>query len=263
MIVEVKPLPVLKWHGKKGKESFTQSKKSEVLYDPDTGKYATGLTEEEAAEYGKRLGLDLTDTFIPEQPHPYWSTKGASIVLENKTMFFDTKKPLDFIKVKNMKASKLVANSMKEWEAGLWPFATHVIYDEQEDMSIKASAVQTKQLCYSTLAKLSADEKANIVLIVLEESVKGRSSDFIDTRIDEVINQFPDEFLKWAKMDTTELNVRASILEGIQRNVLTKEGQSIYYMSERLGFDLEDTIKWFANPDNQKLKVAILEKMTA
>ena len=49
MLVEVRPLPEKKWHGKKGKDSFAQPKTIEVLYDEKLGAYATGLTEEEAA----------------------------------------------------------------------------------------------------------------------------------------------------------------------------------------------------------------------
>ena len=263
MIVEVKPLPRKRWHKKEGKESFQQPVKIEVLYDPNTGKYATGLSEEESEMLGKKLGLDLSDVFIPEQAHPYWSTKAAMVTLKNETQFFDSSKPLDLIKIKNLKAHKLVANSQKEWEEGLWPDATHVIFDETEDINMKANKVQTKQKCYAILAKLSTDEKINIIAIVLEESVRGRSENFITSRIDEVVEEHPEEFMKWATMDAKEVHTRASILEGIARNFLTKEGQSIYYMSERLGFDIDDTIQWFGNPDNQKLKVAILEKLTA
>ena len=263
MKVEIKPLEIKKWHGKKDKESFAQAKTIEVLYNPDTGKYDTGLTEKEAEELGKKLGLNLNDVYIPEQAHEYWGSKAAKISLPNQTMFLETSKPLEEIKYKNLKASKFVANSLREWEEGLWPDATHVIYSEEEEMADKASKIQKKQKCYSVLSKLSKDEKVNLILIILEESVRGRSDNFVDMRMDEVISEFPDDFLKWAEMDIAELNIRGSILEGLARGILTKEGQSIYYMSERLGFDMEETIGWFSDQNNQKTKVAILEKLTA
>jgi hypothetical protein len=37
-----------------------------------------------------------------------------------------------------MKGSKLVANSMKELDEGKWPEATHVIFDESEEVSYKS-----------------------------------------------------------------------------------------------------------------------------
>src|SRR5690349_20055934 len=101
MKVEVRPIESKKWHGKKGKESFKQPMTIEVLYDPATGRLATGLTDEEAEKYSKLLGVDLSDNFNMLEPHPYWSTKAASIKLENHTVIYDTEKPLDYVKVKN------------------------------------------------------------------------------------------------------------------------------------------------------------------
>jgi len=128
MIVEVKPIDTDKWHGKKGKESFAQPMTIEVLYNKESGKYATGLTPEDAEKYGKELGLDLTDRFDAMKPHAYWSTQPARIKLPNHTVIFNTEKSLDYIKLCNLKASKFVANSIKELAEGLWPEATHVIF---------------------------------------------------------------------------------------------------------------------------------------
>src|ERR1019366_7157512 len=117
-MVEIRPLPQKKWHGKKDGESFAQPKAVEVLYDPEKGTYATGLTDEEANEYGKKLGVNLSSIFIADEPHEYWGNKASWIVLPNRTVLFNTEKPADFVKIKNMKASSRVANSMAEWEAG-------------------------------------------------------------------------------------------------------------------------------------------------
>ena len=263
MKVEVRPLPEKKWHGKKGKESFARPKDIEVLYDNATGKYATGLTPEEAAEYGKKLGVDLSDTFNPNEPHPFWSTKAAMIRLENHTMLFDTAKASDFVKVKNMKASKKVANSMREWEEGKWPEATHVIYDEAEEVNMKASKIAMRDEAIVFKTKMSDEDKANMVQILSNKTVKGRSTDFINVELDAVIEEKPAEFLRYAKMGREEVGVRASVLEAVHKNILTKEQGSYYYMGEPIGIDLETTIEWFRNPQNQKMKVAILEKMVS
>jgi hypothetical protein len=140
-IVEVRPLPIEKWHKKEGKETFSQPKGSQVLYDSKTGKYSTGLTDEEAEQWGKDLGLDLSNKFNPTQEHPTWSMKSWNIRLENNTMFFDTTKLIDKIKVRNMKANKFVANSLKEWKEGKWPDATHVIFDESDEADDKETKI--------------------------------------------------------------------------------------------------------------------------
>lgn len=260
-LIEVRPIPQKKWHGKTGKESFKQPMVLEVLFDSQTGKYATGLTEEEAKKYGNILGADLSDTFSFTEPHPYYSTSTAKIRLKNQTMFFNDELASDFVKIKAMKASKFVANSFKELEAGQWPDATHVMYDETEEIEIKATKVQTKNKCVAIVAKMSADEKANIVQILSEKTVKKMTANFIDVAIDEIIDTKPHEFIRYAKMDKEEVYTRATLLEGIKRNILIKEGVAIYYMGERIANDLEEAVRWFLDPQNSKMKVAILEKM--
>lgn len=60
-------------------------------------------------------------------------------------MILDDTIALEFVKIKVLKASKFVANSLKDWENGLYPEATHVIYDESEEVGIKATKIQKKK----------------------------------------------------------------------------------------------------------------------
>jgi CelD/BcsL family acetyltransferase involved in cellulose biosynthesis len=46
-------------------------------------------------------------------------------------MFFDVSLPLNFIKVK-IRASKYIANSMSDYNEGLYPEATHVLLMSQK-----------------------------------------------------------------------------------------------------------------------------------
>lgn len=261
MLVEVRPLDLNKWHGKKGKESFTQPKVIEAVYDGTTGKYATGLTEEEVKEYGVKLGADLSNNFNPTEPHPYWSSKAAWVKLENYTQVFDTVKPADYVKVKLMKASKYVANSIAEWEKGEYPEASHVIFDEEEEVAIKATKVQLRERCILTASKMSADDKIAMVQVLSKRSLRGRSNNFIDVEIANVIEEKPTEFEKYAAMGREEINIRATVLELIYKNILTKENTSVYYMSELIGIDYEDAVRWFKDPNNSKMKVVMLEKL--
>lgn len=261
MQVEVRPLPIERWHGKDGKESFGQPVSIEVLYDSSTGKYATGLDEEETTKYSHMLGLDLSNTFDPMKPHPYWCSQAARIKLPNHTLTLETDKPSDYIIVKNLKASKFIANSMKEWQDGMYPEATHVIYDEQEEVTVKAGKVQKKNKCIAISAKMSYDDKANMIQVIGKKSVRGRKPDYIDVELDSLIEEKPDEFLRYSQMDKNEVYTQAVVLEAIHRNILTREGTAIKYMDDVIGIDLDDTIKWFIDPQNQKIKAALLEKL--
>lgn len=264
-IVEVRPLDVDKWHGKSGRDAFAQPKTIQVLYDHNTGKYATGLTPEEAEKWGRETGLDLSDRFIQGEEHPFWSSSAAQVKLLNNTMFFNTDKIMDKIKVRNLRASKYVANSLKEWKEGKWPDATHVIYDETEEADIKASKLQKQRTAAKYADRMTIADKITMVLILSGKYVKNKTPNFIDVALDEALEDDKklEEFLQYASMDAEDLTIRGQIEEALYRQTLTREGNSIYYLGERIGFDKEEAIAWFKNDDNQKLKVSILEKLNS
>lgn len=261
--IEVRPLELRKWHGKSGKDSFSQPIVYEVLYDSATGRYATGLNEEETAKLQKETGLDLSDKFDANAPHPYWSTKPAQIKLPNHTVYFDTTNPVEAIKVANMKVSRFVANSMKEWEDGNYPDATHVIFDEEDEVRVKASKVQIRNKAFGLTMNMSSDEKADIAQLLSQKPLHGRSANFIDVEINDLIESNPAEFIKFAEMDKAEVNVRANVLRAIARNILTKEGTQILYMGSTIAMDYEEAVQWFKDKQNSKMKVAILEKLNS
>ena len=263
MKVEVRPIPVERWHGKKDRESFTQAKVVEVLYDSETAAYATGLTDAQEEEYGVKLGVDLSKKFISNVAHPYYSEKGAWIPLQNMTMIFETSKPTDFVKVANMKASKFVANSQKEYDEGHWPEATHVIYSEEEEVEVKATKIEIRKKCYSWLEKMTADDKTGIIQILSNKSLKGRSDNFINVEIDDIIENKPTEFLRYVKMGKEEVYVRSSVLRCIDKQILSREAGSIFYMGERVGVDMDAAVEWFKLPENNKMRLSIFEKLVS
>lgn len=261
MRIEVKPIETKKWHGKKGKEAFFEPKVSQVLYDPITGKYRTGLTKEEAEKWGKELGIDLSDNFNPEEEHPFWSSKRAQIKLENKTMVFNTTNTLDAVKVKTLKVCHLVANSIKELEEGRWPDATHVIYDESDEVEVKANSMQKTKKAIQLLSKLTADQQVGIIMILEGKNLKGRSANFLDAAMGKIIEEKVDEFIRYAEMDSKEVYAISTVHEALHNNILTKDLGAVYYMSEKIGLSFDDAVKWFMDPNNQTTKAAIISKL--
>lgn len=264
-VVEVRPIETDKWHGKTGRDAFAQPKTIQVLYDHNTGKYATGLTEDEATKWSRETGLDLSDRFIPGEEHPYWSSSAAQIKLLNNTMFFNMSKITDRIKVRNMKESKFVANSIKEYKEGKWPDATHVIYDESEEADIKASKLEKQKRAIKLADRMTLQDKITMVLILTGKFVKNKTPNFVEVALDEALEEDKklDEFIEYASMDAEDLTIRGQVEEALYRQLLTREGNSIYYLGERIGFSKEEAIAWFRNEDNQRLKVSILEKLNS
>lgn len=261
-LVEVKPIEKEKWHGKKGKEAFTRPVTIEALVSLTTGQYATGLTKEDRDRLEEITGYNLSPDHMVGKAHPFWNSSAAQIRLENKTNIFNTSRPIDEIKVKVMKAHDLVANSMKEYEEGKFPSAKFVIFDEQEEVEIKASKLALKNKVVVESEKLSFERKAEIVQILKGISVRKQSSDYVSLKLDEAIDEFgPERVLNLIKRDKARTALHALVLEAIHKNVLRKDGSAIYHMDDQIGFDTESAVDYFQDPKNQSMKAQILEKI--
>jgi len=137
MKVEIRPLPITKWHGKTGKDEIAQPLVLECLMD-GSGKYMTGLTPEEEVEYGEKLGTTLSSNFKFDEAHPFYSTRQAKLVLPYQTTIFDTTNPMDFVKIKYAKHSRFIASSMKAWENGESPDAVFVMMGVETPSTVAA-----------------------------------------------------------------------------------------------------------------------------
>lgn len=262
--VEIRPLPRKKWHGYTGKDSFQKDAYTEVLINTSTQTYDTGIDEEELVELQKLLpGIDLTNTYIPDKPHPFWSSKAGRLKLPNKTLILDESIPMDRVKVRNYTASKFVANSMREYEEGKWPDATHVMYNEKEFVEIESEKVSKKRKAYKLADRLTKEQKVSIIQIMLGISVRGSSNDFIEVKLEEALNSDLDRFLIYAKLDKDMLYNKGLVTEGLYKNVLTKEGSGIYYLGDLLGHGIDSVTEYFSNPNNQEVKIKIIEKINS
>ena len=262
MQVEVRPLERERWHGLKGKDVITRPVVIEALLSGTTGKLATGLTPEDRERLEKETGYNLSDDYNPNKPHEFWSSPAAFVKLAHSTNIFDMNNPLNEIKVKMMKASDLVANSQKEYDEGKFPLAQFVIYDEREEVEVKASKAAIKRKVVIEADKLTQTRKADIIQILLGLNVRNQSEDYVNLKLDEAIDkEGPERVLTLIQRDKTRMSLHATVLEAIHKNVLRKEGAAVYYMDDQLGFDLESAIDNLEDKKNQALKAQILEKL--
>lgn len=256
-LIEVRPIERAKWHGKTGAESFQRPKKFQVLVDTDSMSYATGLTEEEIVALNKKVNYDLSSNFNSEEPHPFWDSPMAMYKMENHTMFFDISQPLNYIKIKNMRASKFIANSVADYEEGLYPEATHVIFDESVQAELKASKIEKHTEAIIRSSTMSKDKKIQVILALSHKNMKGQSDNFVNVELRKVIDNETDEFLRYTSMRPEELASYSLVLEALQKSVLRKDGHKILYHDSILGMDEVDVARYLMIEDNQELVIRI------
>lgn len=263
MKIEVRPLPVEeneKWHGKVKDESFKRPNKLPALVDGETMRYSTGLTDEDVKHLrdNMRVTYDLSDHYNPEKPHPFWDSQLPIVKLENNTMFFNDEVAIDYIKIKIMKASKYVANSLREWEEGYFPEATHYIHDENEEIEVQASKIALKNKAVIESAKLSDDKKAQIILILSGKLLKGASSETLIVEMNGLIEENPEDVLRYMNMDKKRVSLESLVHECLEKNVLRKQGHKIMYHDSVLGEDVIDVIEYLELDENQDLKLRLM-----
>lgn len=281
-IIQIKPIEVTKWHGKSKEKSFTRPKTIQAFVDPHSMQYRTGLNYEdvnenykvdgkpatEAAYYESILKLDLSNNFVPGRPHPFWDEKISRLVLENKTIVLDTRNPLNYIKYKIAKACEYVANSLKEYDDGHFPNATHYIYSEEEEVEVVAKKIEQKEQAREKISKMTLDQKIQLVLLLTGaedytkvKNLKGKSENFLKVELERVIENAPHKILEIHKLGKEALSTRALVLEALSKGVFTKEGVRIMYHDSVVGSDVTSAAEYLADPINQDFKLRIVEKL--
>lgn len=262
MKVEVRPLDTVKWHGKKNKENFTRPKTIRALVDAYTNEYATGLTNEDILKLEKEgIKYDLSPHYSSDEPHPFWDSNMATIKLENRTMIFDSDKSLDKIKISIMKASKFVANSLEEYSLGHYPEATHVIFDEEEEIEIKAKKVELKKSLILKTAELSKDRKIQLILLLSDKNLKGKSDNFIEVELDKLIENEPKDLLMYINKHPEQLAAESIVVEALQKNILVKDGHRIKFYDSVIGTEILEVANYLLKTENQALKATIMNKL--
>ena len=260
-LVEVRPLPIAKWHGKSGKESITRPKTIEALPDK-TMRYQVDMTEEQIQEYSKILKQDISVQFVHGE-ESFWNTPPARVTLENNTQFFDKENPIEYIKLAILRKSKDVALSLKDWEEGKAPEATHYIVDEQEEIKVHISKRNRKKAVENQVAKLTTEEKANIVFLISGKNVRKNSLDLIDYHLDELIDSRLADVENYLNRSTTEINIEALINECVLKNVLMKDGIKYKYQGSLIGNSLGEVIAYLSDDENQSFKLDLMQKIEA
>lgn len=262
-VIRIKPLDLPKWHGKKGKESFSRPRVIEALFDPTTGKYATGLTEEEEKKLGEILNVDLSSYYNHDNPHPFWAlSKASRLELPNHTLILRLDNPYDYIKYKLALASKFVANSLAEWQEGKWEMATHYIEDIEVDVKHQLPQFEAKKRAYKLIDKLDQKTKRYILQLITGQSVSDKDNDYVDLRLGEIIEEDPKQFLVYADMDKEDLAIRAMVEEAVAKSVIKIKQGVYFYGDTKIGVGISEAVEFFKKKENSSLYLIIKDKLS-
>lgn len=257
--LEVRPLPEgYKWHGKTGEDSITRPKGFHPLVDKETMTYSVDLSDKEIEEFSNIMKTDMSLQHTPGIPHPYWDGNRARVKLENNTMFFESNSMPGRIKCAILRGSKYVANSLEEWEEGLWDEATHYIVDEEAAGKIKAAKYDILEEVIIQASKLSVERKTQLIMILAEKDVSKLSDNMIKGTFSELIQQDAEKVLLYMQKKPIDIATEAMVEKGITIAKLSRhKNGSIFFGDERLGFNVAEAVEFLVDDENQELRLRI------
>lgn len=266
--IEIRPIP-----GRNGikefsenLEYFSQAHILQPFVNPVSHKYDTGLSKEDI-EYLKEKNFphDVEDdNYIKGVAHPFWESSVVKVELKNSPMFlFPGKNLMDFIKYKYLLVNKYIYKSEEEMKSGSKPEATHYIYDESEAISLRAGELEKKNSLISKVRKLSLKRKRDIILILLNENTDNKDEDYLTVRFEDIFNNksMSNQLEELLSHSAEDITLSAEIKTAIQKNVLKRTRQGIFFFETNLGFSEDDVKTQLSKKENQELYLNIKSKI--
>lgn len=253
--ISIRPIVVKNPLVKKGDEIMIQGKSIRALIDGDTTLYQTGLSEADVKHVNETLNYaaDLSPKSKLGEPHPFWDSNLGKVKLQPTVMFLNIGSPLDFIRYHICLASRFVANSQEEYDAGDYPEATHIIFDEDKDADAKATKIVIRNKAIKAAEKLTRSKQEHILMVLEGVDYTNRTAEYLTIGIDNLVQTKPQELLDTIKEDADYLTIKATILKGLKQNVLKKKGLQIHYNGASLGTNVEEVVKHLLKPEYQDI----------
>lgn len=246
-------------------EYFSQAHTIAPFVNPETLKYATGLSKKDI-EYLEEVKFpyNIDDNYRKGVPHEFWESGIVKVELKNTPTFLDPGKNLiDFIKYKYLLVNSYIYASEEEMRSATKPQATHYIYNESVATSIKASKIEKRNTLIGKVSDLSLKRKRDLILLLFNENTENKDEEYLTVRFEDVYAsaELSLDLKLLLEKDATDIALSSDIKTAIQKNVLRRTKQGIFFFESNLGFG-EDDVKTFLEKDeNQEILLNIQSKI--
>lgn len=265
--IEIRPIP-----GRDGIREFSQNleyfSSSNVILPFVSGatrKYTTGLSEKDL-EYleSKNCPYNLDDNYIPGVAHEFWESSIVKLELKSTPIFlFPGRSIIDFIKWRYALVSNYLYSSEKEMLEGSKPQATHYIYNESEEIELKATELEKENELVRAIAELSLQRKRDLVLIIEDEITENKKENYLTVKLNEIIkDEDKSRILRdLLKENPESVSLTVIIKSAIKKNVLRRTKQGIFFFESNLGYSEDDVKEFLSDLDNQEILLTIKSKI--
>ena len=181
----------------------------------------------------------------------YWDT--FFVRVKDEDLVLDLSDPYDELKYMFLKSHKDVKVSVGQMKAG----AKWVLFNE-DDEAKKANLVsRTKREVYAELNKMSTTDMKDALRLYGERS-EDMTPEVIENKLNEYIDRNPAKF-KELWIDNKARKTQVLLERAVQKTIVRKSGQRFLYGTTDMGAGIKAAIAWLDNPDNQDVKMSIMQ----
>lgn len=241
---------------------IARPKKIEPTFDSQTGRFVVDLPDD-LWDYlketmGSKYDLDTSHNIRSDEPHDFWQSRTTLVSLEPNTMVLEFKNPLNIAKYGIMRGHKLVANSLEEYQQGMWPDALWVIIDDHQDIKQKARDAQEKATAYALMGNIAPDRMRDLLQAYKKRSYMRAKPETVIIDFEKAVEENPGEINRlWKRKDILE--EMSMIVQGIEKNQLKEKADAIKFGDTTLGLGIEEAAEKLK--EDQELKQMLMAKI--
>jgi hypothetical protein len=220
--------------------------------------FPNGMTQKEFFE--KELGVDLNPTL--EADKNFWrSDRRGRVAITKEGMTLNLNHSLDMLKYLILLSNRMLISPSYD-ERTLKATYEFMIVDENKVTTQKLEEANIKSQAYIKFAEVT-NSRASIIGFIksLGRTIPATATDeWLKGEVLNVIDNSPKYFLE--VVNHPQYNERIFVQEAIEAGAIIRKGEKRYVLDNgaELG-DLNDTINYLLNPDNQESKMRIKGKI--
>lgn len=225
-----------------------------------------GVTGEEEKELLSRvMGVQPTDPRFDEKAENFWASltihveSGGAILDITTNEDGEPKDPEQYVKYLWAKKHPKVADTKEDMlrNPNVW------FYIHDPEIAKKKSSEETKarKEAYAAMIEVSDDVDTSRAILRVMGTMNPDSldKDLVEVELEKYAKSEPKKFL--AAATDKNLKLRNEILTLVDKGVLSRVGNAVYFIDDLLGNTMEETIKFFKNKKNSETVNAIRAKL--
>ena len=253
--------------GQKEELDVVKRKESRILSDMDTKdifienlEKEIGILEEKNKKSNDELMEELAKkigaTSIDARPdNSVWTKIVKPLKVDNNDIVLDRANPIQALQLCMLMGNNSVAlsNRHEDVHSSKLIKPQYFVYNEEKETQVKLTTFDTRKTAYQLCDNLSMYAKKEI-LNIKGVSTWNMSDNAVNSKISDLVESKPEEFIQLAKLESQERERRAFVAELINYKLINERNDGVFYGRDEddvLAYGLPQLIAHIFNPNNR------------